>query len=361
MINITRYQLWGALAACLLALLFAAPNVLTEKAAKGLPSYVPHQQFNLGLDLQGGAYLLLESDMKPVTDDHLRELRNQVRTKLRDERIRYEELRIVASRGVSFKLVDRADATKAQDAVNRIARDSSISGGTFASRQNVYDIRVDGDSVSMRLTDAGIAAINDRVMEQAMATLSGLGTLNSNRVTVAKMHCDLIALAFSCDFARAATLQIGDGNDSTQYTINGVTLPYFHQISHRIYGDGSEGDPIVGAVDMHHDIDRLFLQIFKHLLDRLDSYGILDQSIAVNVNDLGAGVSHSFSNLPWIIAGAGDGLLKQGQFVDVGGAYHNRLLNTLISAVGIRDGGGDLVSDFGDPSLPGGTLSELMV
>lgn len=197
--------------------------------------------------------------------------------------------------------------------------------------------------------------------EQAMATLSGLGTLNSNRVTVAKMHCDLIALAFSCDFARAATLQIGDGNDSTQYTINGVTLPYFHQISHRIYGDGSEGDPIVGAVDMHHDIDRLFLQIFKHLLDRLDSYGILDQSIAVNVNDLGAGVSHSFSNLPWIIAGAGDGLLKQGQFVDVGGAYHNRLLNTLISAVGIRDGGGDLVSDFGDPSLPGGTLSELMV
>ena len=54
-------------------------------------------------------------------------------------------------------------------------------------------------------------------------------------------------------------LQIGDGNDATQHTINGVRLPSFHQISHRIYSDGSEGDPIVGAVDMHHDLDRLHL------------------------------------------------------------------------------------------------------
>jgi len=170
MINITRYQLWSALIVCVLALLFAAPNVLPEKTAKGLPSYVPHQQFNLGLDLQGGAYLLLETDMKPVVDDHLRELRNQVRTKLRDDRLRYEELRIVP-RGVAFKVVDRATLDKAQEAATRIARDSSIGGGTFAARQNVYEIRADGDTVTMRLTDAGIAAINDRVMEQAMATL----------------------------------------------------------------------------------------------------------------------------------------------------------------------------------------------
>ena len=83
MINVTRFQLWTALLVCLWALLFAAPNLLTEKAAKSLPSYVPHQQFNLGLDLQGGAYLLAEADMRPVLEDHVRDLRNQTRARLR--------------------------------------------------------------------------------------------------------------------------------------------------------------------------------------------------------------------------------------------------------------------------------------
>ena len=60
-----------------------------------------------------------------------------------------------------------------------------------------------------------------------MANLSGLGTLNDNRLTVARMHMDLVALAFPCGYARAATLQIGDGNDGTEYTINGQRLPSF--------------------------------------------------------------------------------------------------------------------------------------
>jgi hypothetical protein len=197
--------------------------------------------------------------------------------------------------------------------------------------------------------------------EQTMATMLGQGTLNANRVTVAQMHCDLIALAFSCDFARVATLQIGDGNDGTQYTINGETLPRFHQISHRIYSDGSEGDPIVGAIDMHHQIDRLFLQIFARLLDKLESYGLMDRTYAVNTNDLGAGVSHTYENPPWVIAGPGDGLLKQGEFVDLGGdVSHNKLLNTLISAAGIRDANGDPITNFGDPELEGGIISEIV-
>ncbi len=196
--------------------------------------------------------------------------------------------------------------------------------------------------------------------EQAMASMLGQGTLNDNRVTVAQMHCDLIALAFACDFVRAATLQIGDGNDGTEYTIHGVRLPNFHMISHRIYDHGSEGDPIAGAVDMHHDIDRLHLQIFRHLLDKLDQHGILDSSIAVMTNDLGAGVSHTYRNVPWVIAGAGDGILRQGQYVDAGDVAHNQLLSTLISATGLRKADGSLVDDFGDPSLPRGTISEML-
>ena len=196
--------------------------------------------------------------------------------------------------------------------------------------------------------------------EQAMASLSGQGTLNDNRIDVAKMHMDLIALAFSCGYARSATLQLGDGNDSTEYTIDGVKLPSFHWVSHRIYADGNEGETIVGAEDMHHAIDRLIARTFGHFLSRLDEYGILDQGISVWCSDLGNGVSHSYRNVPFIVAGSAGGFLKTGQFIDFGGQYHNKLFNTLATAAGVRTESGGWIEDFGDPSLEGGVLPELI-
>ena len=43
--------------------------------------------------------------------------------------------------------------------------------------------------------------------EQAMANLSGLGTLNDNRITVARMHMNLIALPFQ-KLSKAATYRL---------------------------------------------------------------------------------------------------------------------------------------------------------
>ena len=196
--------------------------------------------------------------------------------------------------------------------------------------------------------------------EQQMQTMLGLGTLNDNRVTVTRLHMDLIALAFSCDFVRAATLQMGDGNDGTEYTINGTRLPRYHFISHRVQSDGSTGDPIPDADLLHHEIDRLHAQTFLHLLQRLDEHGIIDSTVATWTNDLGAGVSHRYDNIPWVICGSGNGYLSTGNFVDLGNVPHNRLLSTIASAVGVRKADGSLVDDFGDPSLPTGQVTEII-
>ena len=196
--------------------------------------------------------------------------------------------------------------------------------------------------------------------EQVMATLSGLGTLNDNRITVARMHMDLIALAFSANYTKAATLQIGDGNDGTQYTVNGTKLPSFHWISHRIYADGSEGETIIGAEDMHHSIDRLFAQTFGHFLNKLEEYGILDQGISVWCNDLGNGVSHSYNNMPFISVGSGNGFLRTGQHIDFEGVTHNQLFNTYINAFGLRNTDGSMITDFGDADLEPGVLEALI-
>ena len=206
--------------------------------------------------------------------------------------------------------------------------------------------------------------------EMRQRELDGINPVDGNNyVTVTLMHIDVIALAFACDYSRVATLQMGQGNDGTQFSIpgfrNGEKLPRFHQISHRIYSDGAEGDPIEGAQEMHHEIDKLHARLFRYLLDKLSSYSLpngtlLDNSVAAWTNDLGHGVSHNYENIPWVFAGSAGGYLNQGQYIDAGKVTHNQLFNTLLNAVGVRKADGSLVDDFGDPSLKPGQISGML-
>ncbi len=198
-----------------------------------------------------------------------------------------------------------------------------------------------------------------------MQGIAAASTANDNIPTVTRMQMDIIALAMACGVTRAATLQIGDGNDSTEYTINGVKQKSFHRISHRIDSDGSEGAPIEGAMFLHHEIDRIHARHFKYLIDKLAAYdfgagSLLDYGVAVWLNDL-SNLYHSYQDVPYIMAGGVNGFLKTGQFVDVGGVANNKLLSTIGAAVGCKNGAGGPLDDFGDPELPKGLLTEIMV
>ncbi len=187
--------------------------------------------------------------------------------------------------------------------------------------------------------------------ENAMEGLSGFGRLDDNRITMAKLHCDVIALALSCDMVRVATLQIGDRTDLTSYTVNGEKYRPFHSISHREQ---------VGDRDKHIQIDRLILGVYNYLLDVLTDRGLLGNSTACYINELGEGVSHTYYNLPWILSGRGDGTLKPGGFYPVGKTDNSRMLNCLIAACGLRNPDGSYIDDFGDPRLEPGLIDQII-
>lgn len=201
---------------------------------------------------------------------------------------------------------------------------------------------------------------------QAMESVADGAADNGNRIVVAEMLMDLIAFAFACDLNRTATLQIGTGNDVTRYYVDGELQNTYHRISHRIDDDGSEGPPIPNADILHHKIDRMFGQMFRHLLDRLSMYPgpgggtLLDDCVALWTNDLANGPPHSYRNVPQIIAGSAGGFLKSGEYVDAGNVTHNKFLNTLLSAVGLRNDNGDLYDSFGDPDLERGIIPEML-
>ena len=101
-----------------------------------------------------------------------------------------------------------------------------------------------------------------------------------------------------------------------------MTTEKFHYISHRQADDGSgTGAKIANAVELHTKIDRIRMGTFKYMLDRWKTYStpngpLLDNAFAMWTCHVANGPSHSFNNLPIIIAGNAGGYLKQGQYVD---------------------------------------------
>jgi hypothetical protein len=171
-----------------------------------------------------------------------------------------------------------------------------------------------------------------------------------------ELHMQLMAFAVSSGYTRVAVLKIGDREDDHQFSLGGTTFVY-HTASHRA---------VVGGADLCSQVDYLHMRYFKGLLDQMETIAtpagtLLDAGATVWTNQVANG-SHSFVNVPWLLAGSAGGFLETGQFVDVPSRDYktNRMLNTLINAAGVRAPGGALVQDFGDPELSQGLVDELI-
>ena len=74
MLHVAKWKVILSLAICVIGMALALPNVLTREEAEALPSWLPHRQISLGLDLQGGSHLLLEVDTAAVVRERLEAL-----------------------------------------------------------------------------------------------------------------------------------------------------------------------------------------------------------------------------------------------------------------------------------------------
>jgi Protein of unknown function (DUF1552) len=255
--------------------------------------------------------------------------------------------------------------------VNDLVREELSSLLNRSSLSQADRQRLDLHFTSIRDVEQTMVSMGFQCTEDGL-DLQAIEAMNTGRAfrqdgsieEVAKLQLDLATFAFACNASRVATIQIGDGTDATRYVLNGERVERFHWISHRQTSDGNNGEPIARAVEWHTAIDRVRMTTFKYLLDRWSSIStgngsLLDNAFALWTSHISIGPSHSFNNLPVIIAGKAGGFLRTGQYIDAGNANNNRLLNTLITANGVRRNGAP-VDDFGDPSLTGGLIDALV-
>jgi preprotein translocase subunit SecD len=80
MIHLSRWKFVLLALSLLFGLLFAFPNALSPAQREALPSWVPSSGVNLGLDLQGGSYLLLEVDVPVMREKRLANLGEDTRS-----------------------------------------------------------------------------------------------------------------------------------------------------------------------------------------------------------------------------------------------------------------------------------------
>jgi len=195
--------------------------------------------------------------------------------------------------------------------------------------QAIRDIEVNMDG----MVPTGASCSKDGLPEDKYKALQSGFVFKGNQMEeYVKLHLQIMAVAFGCNYSRVATLQWGDGTDGTIYNVASNSRGWtFHQLSHRIQDDVKSGnDPTAEAA--HHEVDIVRMQSLLVGLDAFKAHGLQNNSQIIWTNTLADGPSHSTKGVPMIIWGSGGGYLKQGAYIDTAGTANAKVLNTIMAA-----------------------------
>jgi protein-export membrane protein SecD len=171
MLHFQTWKLVLVVGIVIAGILYALPNVFPRATMDRVPSWLPHKQVNLGLDLQGGAHLLYQLDEKEMTDDWLSTIRGDVRETLRRARIGYTDLsQDVTARSVSVKIRDAAELDKAYQELRKLA--APIGGNVFSGFSGYdLDVAIKDDTVMLTVTDAGLTHRMSSAIQASIETI----------------------------------------------------------------------------------------------------------------------------------------------------------------------------------------------
>src|ERR1700756_3508115 len=159
MLYFTRWKALAIILTALVVCLCAVPNFFPEARVKTWPLWA-QRHLVLGLDLQGGSYLLLEVDSNYVRKEKLDQVRDDVRRALREAKIGYTGL---TARNDAVEVRISRD-TELQAALSKLRELSQPLGGLLGSSGQRSVEVADAGGGLIRLT-VPQAAITERIRQ----------------------------------------------------------------------------------------------------------------------------------------------------------------------------------------------------
>jgi len=163
MLDFPRWKVWSISLICLLVSLLAVPSLLPERTVNQWPGWVPSARINLGLDLAGGSYLLMEADIADLARQQLEAMEETIRTELRRESPRIAIGEISTQGGqLSFMVSDVSRVDRARE----IAYNQTEPVGFGGSRTWTVNV-LDSNRIVMTPTPAGLDQALDTALDTA--------------------------------------------------------------------------------------------------------------------------------------------------------------------------------------------------
>ena len=176
MLDFPRWKVLSISLGLALMVLLAVPSFVPQSMRATWPSWVPKPAINLGLDLAGGSYLLLEAETKDVAQARLEQMREQVRSEMRrDPRVEIGDISVQGGK-LSFMVRDSSKVDAAREKL------LPLTTGVGTTGQRDWDIAVvDSSRFVLTPTGAGLNQAVETAMNDAREVvdrrINALGTL----------------------------------------------------------------------------------------------------------------------------------------------------------------------------------------
>jgi Protein of unknown function (DUF1552) len=177
----------------------------------------------------------------------------------------------------------------------------------------------------------------------------------TNYPTIAGLMSNMMLLAHTCGMTHVSTFMFANADSWQYYPFAGANEEH-HGTSHCSDSDAANVENLV-LMNIWHAQQIFTMVDYLAKTPEPDGSGttMLDNSVFLWGNELGVGNTHSYKNIPWMLAGGAGGYFKTGQFLQYPDVPHNNLLVSICNAMGFSD-----VTTFGIPGVCTGALTELV-
>jgi preprotein translocase subunit SecD len=125
MVQFKKWQLYLVILFSVFAIVFSLPNFFSKNVLKKFPSFIPSEQVILGLDLQGGSYLLIEVDTESVVSENLESFSDGIRLSLRKNKIPYSRFNI-KNNNIFFNIKNEKKKEELSKILSKYSQDISF-------------------------------------------------------------------------------------------------------------------------------------------------------------------------------------------------------------------------------------------